>query len=104
MSKHAIIIIKNKNNEYLQYFDSRWNSFLFPNCKMRAKDDITSITNYINEILNKKNFKYEFLGKKTHTKYSVSAGIEKEYTHYFYKVDLDIISMKDNFKWFALMN
>ena len=28
MGKHAIIVIKNNNNEYLQYFDQRWNSFL----------------------------------------------------------------------------
>jgi len=25
---HAIIIIKNNENKYLQYFDKRWNSYL----------------------------------------------------------------------------
>ena len=34
MGKHAIIIIKNNNNEYLQYYDNIWKSFLFLNCKL----------------------------------------------------------------------
>ena len=32
--KHAIIIIKNEKNKYLQYYDNRWESYLFPNCKI----------------------------------------------------------------------
>lgn len=31
---HAIIIIKNEKGEYLQYYDERWNSYLFLNCKL----------------------------------------------------------------------
>ena len=34
--KFAIIIIKNKNNEYLQYYDERWNSYLFLNCRIES--------------------------------------------------------------------
>ena len=34
MGKHAIIVIKNTNNEYLQYYDNRWKSNLFLNCKL----------------------------------------------------------------------
>ena len=40
MGKHAIIIIKNEKDEYLQYFDEKWNSYLFVNCKMKNKDDL----------------------------------------------------------------
>ena len=32
--KHAIIIIKNEENRYLQYYENRWESYLFPNCKI----------------------------------------------------------------------
>ena len=35
--KHAIIIIKNEKNKYLQYYDNRWESYLFPNCKINDK-------------------------------------------------------------------
>ena len=47
MGKHAIIVIKNKENEYLQYFDDKWNSYLFLNCKMENKDDVKSIINEV---------------------------------------------------------
>lgn len=32
--KHAIIIIKNDEGDFLQYFDDIWNSYLFLNCKI----------------------------------------------------------------------
>lgn len=35
MGKHAIMVIKNNKNEYLQYFDNKWNSYLFLNCKKK---------------------------------------------------------------------
>ena len=34
---HAIIIIKNEEREYLQYYDNRWNSYLFLNLKMTSE-------------------------------------------------------------------
>ena len=33
--KHTILIIKN-NDKYLQYFDERWNSYLFLNTKVQG--------------------------------------------------------------------
>ena len=41
--KHAIIIIKNEKNKYLQYYDNRWESYLFPNCKINDKTDYDKI-------------------------------------------------------------
>ena len=29
------MVIKNNKNEYLQYFDNKWNSYLFLNCKKK---------------------------------------------------------------------
>ena len=40
--RHAIIIIKNKDGQYLQIFQDTWNSYLFLNCKIQDKID-TSI-------------------------------------------------------------
>ena len=34
MGIHSIIVIKNAQGKYLQYFDKRWNCYLFPNCKL----------------------------------------------------------------------
>ena len=77
---HSIIIIK-KNNKFLNYFDERWNMYLFPNIK----------GNDIDEIKKKYNTdKVTFLYDKVHKKYSVSHHENRTYHHYFYEVDTDI--------------
>ena len=90
MHKHSIIIIKNERNEYLQYFDPKWNSYLFLNSKMKNKNDVESICNKLKQMLEieKEDIKISFIGEKIHKKFSESAKIEKEYQHYFYKVKL----------------
>lgn len=116
MGKHAIIVIKNKDNEYLQYFDEIWNSYLFMNCKMKDKYDINAIKNEVYNSLeiNTSDILCSFIGEKKHSKYSESAKIEKEYIHYFYKIELlhaiDILNNKEfklsgkNTNGFPLMN
>lgn len=101
MGKHAIIVIKNNKNEYLQYFDKAWDSYLFLNCKMNNKNDVESIIKKLKESLNinKEDIKYFYINEKTHTKFSESAKQEKEYTHYFYKIELlnslDVLTQKE---------
>lgn len=112
--KHAIIIIKNNNNEFLQYYDNRWNSFLFLNCKLKEEtasyDVVSSLINKLK--ISKDCFKCEFLFDKIHTKYSESAKINKTYHHYFYNVYIDnmpsIMQQKEffinnvKFSWYSL--
>ncbi len=90
MGKHAIIVIKNKKDEYLQYFDDKWNSYLFLNCNMENKEDVKSIINEVEKCfsVSEKSIKCSFVRERTHKKFSESDKIEKEYTHYFYKVEL----------------
>ena len=38
---HSIIIIR-KDNKFLNYFDERWNMYLFPNIKGNNVEDIKS--------------------------------------------------------------
>lgn len=113
MGKHAIIVIKNEKNEYLQYFDERWNSYLFMNCKMQNKDDVETIKAELDKSLKikKENTKLSFVGERIHRKFSESAKIEKEYDHYFYKAEiLEPINQFDQkefeisnkkYKWFS---
>ena len=88
MNTHSIIIIKNEKNEYLQYYDKKWNCYLFLNSKMKNKEDMESIYNKIKEMLNieKEDVEISFVGEKIHKKFSESDKIEKEYQHFFYKV------------------
>lgn len=110
MGKHAILVIKNKKSEYLQYYDEKWNSYLFLNCKMNDANDkesiIEKITNDFN--ISKDKIELNLIGEKKHKKFSESAKIEKEYIHYFYDVKLnrefDNRSFKINnidYRWFS---
>ena len=113
MGKHSIIVIKNKKDEYLQYFDDKWNSYLFLNCKMENKDDVKSIINEVKKCftVSDESIQCSFVGEKTHKKFSESDKIEKEYTHYFYKVELlepiEVFSKTEfeifnkKYKWFS---
>lgn len=102
--KHAIIIIKNDKKQYLQYFDERWNSYLFLNCKIKDKLDIKAIENEVMQKLNTNIIDIEYKFDKVHTKFSESDKIQKEYHHYFYKVKLENyneINKNTNFKWYS---
>ncbi len=100
--RHAIIVIKNKNKEYLQYFDKEWNSYLFLNCKVEDENDTKKIED---EIINKLEVtKFDIIYKfdKIHTKYSQRDKIEKEYHHYFYEVVIDELNKEMCNKEFML--
>ena len=49
--------------------------------------------------INEEEVKYSYINYKTHTKFSESAKIEKEYIHYFYKIELpnslDILTQEE---------
>ena len=77
---HSILIIR-KDNKFLNYFDERWNMYLFPNIK---GNDIEKIKNKYNTD------KVKLLFDKVHDKFSVSHNEERTYHHYFYEVDTDI--------------
>ena len=110
MGEHAIIVIKNKKSEYLQYFDEGWNSFLFLNCKLPNGNDEKIIKNKVSNEFNLNNEVIEvyYVGNKKHTKFSETAKREKEYIHYFYKIDLNTRFEENNFemngkkyKWYS---
>lgn len=110
MGIHSIIVIKNEKEQYLQYYDEKWNSYLFLNCKLQNGDDTNAVKN---KVANDLNIKQEFIkvtliGCKKHKKFSESAKIEKEYTHYFYDVNIDTKLNQNEFeingvkyKWFS---
>lgn len=101
MGIHSIIVIKSEKNQYLQYFDKRWNSYLFLNCKLPIGEDSEAVRNKVAEDLNIEHglIKVSLVGCKKHKKFSESAKIEKEYIHYFYNVKLDA---KLNFNEFEI--
>lgn len=104
--KHTILIIKNKD-KYLQYFDKKWNSYLFLNTKVENSVNEEEIKKHIKKLFNVDNISLEYKFDKVHSKYSPTANKEKTYHHYFYKVN---INLEDNdfkindidYKWFTM--
>ena len=110
MGEHAIIVIKNKNSKYLQYFDEGWNSYLFLNCKLPNGNNEEIIKNKVaNEFnIEKGVIEVYYVEKKKHKKFSETARKEKEYIHYFYKVNLNTKFYENDFeidgkkyKWYS---
>ena len=69
-SKHAIIIIKNEKDEYLQYYEESWHSYLFLNCKQEDSNDLNKIKDIVLEKLEINPRKIDYLFTKIHSKYS----------------------------------
>ena len=104
--KHTILIIKNKD-KYLQYFDERWNSYLFLNTKVQGSVNEKELIKFIEERFNIKDVTVEYKFDKVHSKYSPTANKEKTYHHYFYKVNLNLedndFKINDiDYKWFTM--
>ena len=111
LSKHAIIIIKNNKNEYLQCYELNWKSYLFLNCKVKDENDLEPLKTCIKEKLGVEPQNITYLFNKIHSKYSVKHQKMREYEHYFYLVDIDTktleakkeFELNDNkFKWFRM--
>lgn len=114
---HAIIMIKNEEEKYLQYYDNRWNSYLFINVKLTSDNGKEKITQIKKDLVGKLNVNEEDITIKLefdriHSKYSESAKKEKEYHHYFYKVNIEGLSNNNSssniiindieYKWFSM--
>lgn len=114
MGKHTIMIIKNAKGKYLNYYDERWNSYLFINNKVVNELDDNYQKNLLASDLNVKpsDINLTLVKELTHTKYSESAKKEKEYHHYFYKVmflkdysfhQQETFSINEkNYRWFSM--
>lgn len=103
---HAIIIIKNDKGEYLQYFDDRWDSYLFPNCKLTDDNHKCIITNYLLQQLNVEcaTEDINYVMDKVHEKYSVSANKVKQYHHFFYTIEKGCLSNERLSRSFTINN
>lgn len=104
--KHTILIMKNKD-KYLQYFDERWNSYLFLNTKVLNEVDENELINYIENIFDINDVTVEYKFDKIHSKYSPTADKLKTYHHYFYLVNSslpedDFVKDGVKYKWFSM--
>jgi len=102
--KHALLLIKNKKGEFLQVFDTDWNSLLFPNCKFNLNHANAEIESYLESTLalSIDNISYHYLTNRVHEKLSQRSKTVKTYNHYFYEIKIKKLPENMNSKSFSI--
>ena len=85
----SLLVIVNPNGQYLQKFDNRWESWLFPYIRSSDNNKV-DVDNYVSKLLGK-GVVTEYVTCAKHCKYSVSDDVYKIYNHKLYKLLLDPI-------------
>ena len=89
LHEFSLLAIVDSNGRYLQMFDHRWNSWLFPYTRStdNNKADMDKFASKLltNEVLT------EYVTCSKHCKYSVSDNVYKIYNHKLYKLSLNNI-------------
>lgn len=93
---YSILAIKNifdqHPNQFLQYFDNKWDCWFFPNYSTKSSDDENKeyITSKLsNELkVNKNSISIDLCGEATHEKLSPSDNQRKCYYHKLYSVSI----------------
>ena len=85
----TLIAIINTSGQYLQMYDNRWESWLFP--FVRSTDNNKAdVDTYVSEFLDEK-VVTEYVACAKHCKYSISDGVYKIYNHKLYKLLLNSV-------------
>lgn len=85
----TLLAIINSSGQYLQKFDNRWESWLFPYIRS-TNNNKADIDDYASELLAKE-VVTEYVTCAKHCKYSVSDEVYKIYNHKLYKLLIDTI-------------
>lgn len=85
----SLLAIRNNDGKYLQKYDSRWGTWLFPYIRSTDmnKENIDSFV----KSLTRSDLQAEFVSHTVHCKYSVSDNVYKIYHHKLYKVMTDVL-------------
>ena len=85
----SLLAVVNSNGEYLQKWDNRWETWLFP--YVRSTDNNkTDVDSYASELLDEI-VESKYVDCAKHCKYSVSDNVYKIYNHKLYKLLLENI-------------
>lgn len=86
----SILAIKNSEDKYLQIYDERWQSYLFPYVRSTDNNNKDNVDNFAKNILHTE-VVTEYVNNAKHCKYSVSDNVYKIYNHNLYKLILHTI-------------
>lgn len=96
----SLLAIVDTNGRYLQVFDDRWESWLFPYARS-TDNNKADMDNYASKLLDEEVVTEYVTGSK-HCKYSVSDNVYKIYNHKLYKLSLNDIPENMNEQTFEV--
>ena len=99
----SLLAVQDVQGRYLQIYDDRWESWLFPYTRM-TEDNKANVDSFASELLHK-DIDTTYVTTAKHCKYSVSDKIYKIYNHKLYKVQIDDIPDSlpdDKYKWMSI--
>ena len=85
----SLIAIRNSEGKYLQRYDTRWDSWLFPYIKS-TDNNKANVDDFVSEIFQTE-ISTDYKGGTIHCKYSVSDDVYKIYNHKLYEFVLEQI-------------
>lgn len=80
----SLLAVKNSSGQFLQKYDNRWKSWLFPYVRS-TEENKKNVDEYISKLLGMQ-LKAEYVTCAKHCKYSVSDDVYKIYNHKLYEV------------------
>ena len=92
LHEFSLLAIVDSNGRYLQMFDDRWNSWLFPYARS-TDNNKADMDKFASKLLSKQ-VVTEYVTCSKHCKYSVSDNVYKIYNHKLYKLLLNNIPEK----------
>lgn len=96
----TLVAIKNPTGQYLQKYDTRWKSWLFPYARS-TDNNKADIDIYVSRLLGEE-VETKHITNAIHCKYSVSDEVYKIYKHKLYKLLLDVVPENMNKQTFEL--
>ena len=85
----SLLAIKNPDGKYLQIYDDRWKTWLFPYIRS-TEDNKANVDKYTSNLLNKE-VTTEYVSAAKHCKYSVSDDVYKIFNHKLYRLLPDFL-------------
>lgn len=86
LHEFTLLAILNSNGQYLQIFDDRWKSWMFPYIRS-TNNNKADVDSYASKLLGEE-ITTKYVASTKHCKYSVSDDVYKIYNHKLYKLIL----------------
>ena len=90
LHEFSLIAVRNSEGKYLQKYDDRWKSWLFPYVGT-TENNKENVDDFVSQLLGKE-VETNYIATAKHCKYSVSDCVYKIFNHKLYGLSLEVVS------------